>query len=134
MRRLVLIALEPDLIILDEFQRFKHLLDGSDEASDLARGLFDYEDARVLLLSATPYKMYTLPHEVATDDHYKDFVRTARFLYTVLLKPSALRSCLNSIGASCFAWHREKNRDYLSSSANSNKADALSCSIPLQPN
>lgn len=77
-----LIALEPDLIILDEFQRFKHLLDGSDEASDLARGLFDYEDARVLLLSATPYKMYTLPHEVATDDHYKDFVRTARFLYT----------------------------------------------------
>jgi len=76
-----LIALEPDLIILDEFQRFKHLLDGSDEASDLARGLFDYEGARMLLLSATPYKMYTLPHEAATDDHYQDFVRTTRFLF-----------------------------------------------------
>ncbi|HEV7682889.1 MAG TPA: helicase-related protein [Pyrinomonadaceae bacterium] len=76
-----LIALEPDLIILDEFQRFKHLLDGSDEASHLARGLFDYGEARVLLLSATPYKMYTLPHEAATDDHYQDFVRTARFLF-----------------------------------------------------
>ena len=50
-------ALEPDLIILDEFQRFKHLLDGTDQAGDLARELFDFGDARVLLLSATPYKM-----------------------------------------------------------------------------
>ena len=75
-------ALEPDLIILDEFQRFKHLLDGTDKASDLARELFDYEDARVLLLSATPYKMYTLSHEaeIGLDDHYKDFVRTFKFL------------------------------------------------------
>src|SRR5207245_4606867 len=32
-----LIALEPDLIILDEFQRFKHLLDGTDKASTLAQ-------------------------------------------------------------------------------------------------
>jgi hypothetical protein len=75
-------ALEPDLIILDEFQRFKHLLDGTDKASDLARELFDYQDARVLLLSATPYKMYTLSHEAeaGSDDHYKDFVRTFKFL------------------------------------------------------
>ena len=58
-------ALEPDLIIMDEFQRFKNLLGGEDEAALLARGLFDYENehsrARVLLLSATPYKMYTTP-------------------------------------------------------------------------
>jgi len=75
-------ALEPDLIILDEFQRFKHLLDGTDRTSDLARELFDYEGARVLLLSATPYKMYTLSHEAEAglDDHYKDFVRTFKFL------------------------------------------------------
>jgi len=33
-------ALEPDLVILDEFQRFKHLLSGDDEASLLARDLF----------------------------------------------------------------------------------------------
>ena len=77
-------ALEPDLIILDEFQRFKHLLDGTDKASRLARELFDYEGARVLLLSATPYKMYTLSHEAETgsDDHYKDFVSTFKFLST----------------------------------------------------
>jgi len=73
-------SLEPDLIILDEFQRFKHLLDGRDPASGLARRLFEYEDARILLLSATPYKMYTLSDESAEDNHYEDFVRTLAFL------------------------------------------------------
>jgi hypothetical protein len=81
--RTCLRALEPDLIILDEFQRFKHLLQGDDEASMLAQGLFSYSDehssARVLLLSATPYKMYTQSHE-ADDDHYQDFMKTLRFL------------------------------------------------------
>ena len=75
-----LVALQPDLIILDEFQRFKHLLDGTDKASDLARGLFEYPEARVLLLSATPYKMYTLTDEEKTEDHYEDLLRTLRFL------------------------------------------------------
>lgn len=74
-------ALEPDLVILDEFQRFRHLLDGNDAAAELAQHLFDQDTARVLLLSATPYKMYTLPEESeAHDDHYADFLRTARFL------------------------------------------------------
>lgn len=73
-------ALEPDLIILDEFQRFKHLLDGTDPAAALAHSLFESSDARVLLLSATPYKMYTLSEEQAEDDHYKDFLRTVSFL------------------------------------------------------
>ncbi len=71
-------ALEPDLIILDEFQRFSHLLGGEDDASRLARELFEYKDVRVLLLSATPYKMYTTAGE--SEDHYTDFVQTVRFL------------------------------------------------------
>jgi hypothetical protein len=77
-------ALEPDLIILDEFQRFRDLLDGDNESGQLARNLFEWshghQQARVLLLSATPYKMYTLSEESASDDHYRDFLRTARFL------------------------------------------------------
>lgn len=80
-------ALEPDLIILDEFQRFRHLLDTPDvgeesEVSQLARELFEYEHAKVLLLSATPYKLFTLPEEQALtgDDHYRDFLATVRFL------------------------------------------------------
>lgn len=78
-----LAALQPDIIVLDEFQRFKSLLDDDTPASALARELFNYYDAtsaaRVLLLSATPYKMYTLATE-SEDDHYADFVRTVRFL------------------------------------------------------
>ncbi|MDA8620795.1 DEAD/DEAH box helicase [Planctomycetota bacterium] len=79
-------ALEPDLVILDEFQRFKQLLDpdAEDEAGQLAQRLFEWsddkEEAHVLLLSATPYKMYTLAHEADEEDHYGDFLRTIRFL------------------------------------------------------
>jgi len=73
-------ALEPDLIILDEFQRFKYLLRPDEPAGSLARHLFTWGDTRVLLLSATPYKMYTLSHESAEDDHYVDFLDTLRFL------------------------------------------------------
>jgi hypothetical protein len=78
-------ALDPDLIILDEFQRFKDLLVPDSPEGELARGLFNYQDAeeskvKVLLLSATPYKMYTLSSEAALDDHYADFVRTLEFL------------------------------------------------------
>lgn len=76
-------SLQPDLIILDEFQRFKYLLENENEDSQLARELFTYADkhteARVLLLSATPYKMYTLGYE-EDDDHYEDFLRTLEFL------------------------------------------------------
>lgn len=77
-------ALEPDLIILDEFQRFRHLLeppnpDDPDDIRSLAHELFSQQDAKVLMLSATPYKMYTLSDEV-DDDHYRDFVQTSAFL------------------------------------------------------
>ena len=63
---------------MDEFQRFKDLLDadGEDPAAELANAIFNHPDARVLLLSATPYKMYTLPDEPEGDDHYTDFLRT----------------------------------------------------------
>ena len=72
-------SLEPDLIILDEFQRFKDLLEGQNEASVLANELFNYPDAKVLLLSATPYKMYTIYGE-ENEDHFEDFRKTMNFL------------------------------------------------------
>jgi hypothetical protein len=80
-------ALEPDFIILDEFQRFRHLLEdpvSEDDTRTLAQTLFNFESedghARTLLLSATPYKMYTLAAEAGQDDHYEDFVKTTEFL------------------------------------------------------
>lgn len=92
-------ALEPDLVILDEFQRFKHLLDGEDATSRLARHLFNYSDdtahVRLLLLSATPYRMYTLHHESGEDDHYRDFLRTIEFLDPELKRSAGLRQLLD---------------------------------------
>jgi hypothetical protein len=75
-------TLEPDLVILDEFQRFRHLLDPEKggEAAELAHHLFDYEAAKVLLLSATPYKAYTSSQTDAEEDHYSDFMTTLEFL------------------------------------------------------
>ncbi|MEJ1089049.1 helicase-related protein [Microbacterium sp. Mu-80] len=74
-------ALEPDLIILDEFQRFRDLLDPSNgsPAAELADSLFTYGNAKVLLLSATPYKPYTTASD-ADDDHQRDFIETISFL------------------------------------------------------
>ena len=80
--RVCLATLEPDLIILDEFQRFKHLLEEESEAGELARTLFDSEaghGARVLLLSATPYRGLSMHHET-DDDHYGDFLALLHFL------------------------------------------------------
>ena len=81
-------ALEPDLVILDEFQRFKTLLDpsGSDTAAELAQSMFgartpEGRRVRMLLLSATPYKLYTADAEIEREDHYEDFIATTRFLF-----------------------------------------------------
>tara|TARA_R110002072_G_scaffold91255_6_gene203546 strand:+ start:488 stop:3625 length:3138 start_codon:yes stop_codon:yes gene_type:complete len=80
-------ALEPDLIIMDEFQRFNELLHGDHDAATLAQELFNYTDrdgneARTLLLSATPYRMLTLSGDDAEEgDHYKEFQETLGFLF-----------------------------------------------------
>jgi hypothetical protein len=81
-------ALEPDIVILDEFQRFKYLLetDPENEVAALAQALFNFKDtqgrnAKIVLLSATPYKMYTAYGEREGEDHYQDFIQTADFLF-----------------------------------------------------
>ena len=81
-------AFEPDLVVLDEFQRFKDLLqpDPDNFAAELAHRLFNYTDSatgrltRTLLLSATPYRMYTTADEIDSD-HYADFLDTCTFLF-----------------------------------------------------
>lgn len=80
-------SLEPDLIILDEFQRFHDLLHGDNEAADLARQLFNHVDsagntAKTLLLSATPYRMLTLAGDAPEEgDHHRDFLDVLEFLF-----------------------------------------------------
>ena len=81
--RSALRALEPDLVILDEFQRLRDLLDvktGGD-AAELADDLFNHSDSHVLLLSATPYKPFTYADETGPEGgHYADFLKTLDFL------------------------------------------------------
>ena len=57
--------LEPDLVIMDEFQRFKYLIhsDPDTETGMLAARFFNAASVRMLLLSATPYKMYSSKHQ-----------------------------------------------------------------------
>lgn len=80
-----LASLAPDLIILDEFQRFRQLLEDTDTEDEglesLARSLFNNDSVRLLLLSATPFRMLTLRGEDhAGEDHYADFHFLVRFL------------------------------------------------------
>lgn len=71
-------TLQPDLIILDEFQRFRPLLRTDNDAGALAHDLFTEASAKVVLLSATPYKPFTYAEE--DEDHATDFLNTIRFL------------------------------------------------------
>lgn len=78
--------LDPDLVIMDEFQRFSSLLQQTnDEQSMLTRRFFDdsRSNTKILLLSATPYKPYTTLEELNTeeqDEHYRDFMKVMDFL------------------------------------------------------
>ena len=75
---------DADLYILDEFQRFRDLIDEDveSEQAEIARRVFSRKkDTRVLLLSATPFKAFTGQEESERgEDHYKDFGRVLRFL------------------------------------------------------
>lgn len=55
--------MKPDLVIMDEFQKFSSLIDTDKDAETeenmIARRFFAKEDTYILLLSATPYKPYT---------------------------------------------------------------------------
>ena len=85
--------------LLDEFQRFKSLLGTQgaerDAAADLAQELFqaaahDGKRVRTLLLSATPYKLYTADAEIEHEEHYQDFLATIVWVYGHLVQITVL--------------------------------------------
>lgn len=82
--------LEPDLVIMDEFQRFSSLLknDNDSEQTMISKKFFgdlDKENSPlILLLSATPYKPYTTLEELnaeCSDTQYEDFIDLMDFLF-----------------------------------------------------
>lgn len=85
--RISLKSLHPDLVIMDEFQRFRELLevDAREETEQgmLSRQFLNETDTKILLLSATPYKPFSTLEELALggDDHATEFRRVMDFLY-----------------------------------------------------
>jgi hypothetical protein len=75
--------IDADLFILDEFQRFRNLIDphSQDEEAVIAKKIFRSSKARILLLSATPFKAFTGDMDNANgEDHYRDFKTVLEFL------------------------------------------------------
>lgn len=76
--------LDPDLIVMDEFQRFSDLLHpGDDEQSMLVKRFFSNPETKILLLSATPYKPFSTLAEINEGDidAYRDFLKVIDFLF-----------------------------------------------------
>lgn len=79
--------LQPDLVIMDEFQRFKNLIDSEIQETEngmIAKKFFETEGLKVLLLSATPYKLYSTMEEIeeadSPDEYYREFFQVIEFL------------------------------------------------------
>lgn len=97
--------LEPDLVIMDEFQRFKYLInsDPETETGMLAAKFFNAESVRMLLLSATPYKMYSTLEEIdetQVDEHYSEFMDVMRFLNVTPQEDEHFHSVWNNYSVS----------------------------------
>jgi hypothetical protein len=83
--KLCLEYLNADIFILDEFQRYNNLIKLDDEAESpaikLARAVFEIKDAKILMLSATPFKPFTNDFdEINGEVHYKEFESVLKFL------------------------------------------------------
>ena len=82
LRKILILAnleyLNPDLIILDEFQRFSKLLtDENNTDGEIIKALFSHESSKTLLLSATPYKLL----DCQDNTHYDEFYSLIEWLY-----------------------------------------------------
>ena len=82
--------LQPDLVIMDEFQRFQNLLNPKDD-DDLKILTEKFlrcapaaaDPPRILLLSATPYKLYSTLDEIDArqcDEPFAEFMQVVEFL------------------------------------------------------
>ena len=93
--------LEPDLVIMDEFQRFKYLInsDPESETGMLAHKFFTSNNVKMLLLSATPYKMYSTLEEIddtQVDEHYSEFLDVMDFLNTTKGEHDSFKNVWNN--------------------------------------
>jgi hypothetical protein len=77
--------LKADLFILDEFQRYKNLIEYEQEersaAHEMVRAIFSEKNAKILMLSATPFKAYTDDFDALNGEiHHREFQTVLKFL------------------------------------------------------
>ena len=83
----VLRDIRPDLVIFDEFQKFREILIdppnvSPDPVTQALRGEIHVSGHGVLLLSATPYRLYSSRQDEAEGlSHQQDFFQLIRFLF-----------------------------------------------------
>src|SRR3546814_7174123 len=76
----------PDLVILDEFQRYRQILDEKDQ-DPLLKALLGSDGAAtgpaVLLLSATPYRLLSTRWDERSEEHTSELQSLMRISYAV---------------------------------------------------
>lgn len=77
--------LHPNLVIMDEFQRYRDLMKGGKDTEEnrLAQRLFADKATKILLVSATPYKPMVTMEEVSStgrNEQFEDFHHLMKFL------------------------------------------------------
>jgi hypothetical protein len=84
MTDICLSLMDADIYVMDEFQRYSQLIDtksGSEQAT-IAQKVFGQTEAKVIMLSATPFKAFTNQYDEQHDEqHYKELKRVLKFLY-----------------------------------------------------
>jgi hypothetical protein len=107
----VLAEIRPDLVIFDEFQKFRELLidapgNEADPVTLALRGDEVKSRHAVLLLSATPYRLYSSRRDEAGGEisHHQDFFQVIRFLFGANKhEPVRIEHSLREFGAMMLA-------------------------------
>ncbi len=106
--------LNPDLVILDEFQRFNKLLnsDKESEMGKLAHKFFHSPNVKILMLSATPYKMYSTLDELSkkeSENHFSEFKELIKFLKEDRDELDKFTEIWNDYSVQLKEWCKDKN-------------------------
>jgi hypothetical protein len=100
LQRVALGHIKTSLIVLDEVQKFRDVLEEAQNKNHIASVIFG-KKVPVLILSATPYRALTLGHEIAIGgpSHHEDFIKTLEFLFgDDAATPARIRENLEKFG------------------------------------
>ncbi|MFR5266825.1 DEAD/DEAH box helicase [Clostridium sp.] len=115
--------LQPDLVIMDEFQNFRQLLHAESETGMIVEKFLKHDNTKVLLLSATPYKPYSTIEEISEnndEEHYVEFMQVMDFLFTDEVKQKEFKTVWSNYSNKLVEF---KNKDYTTLRLCKNKAE-----------